>query len=133
MKKTIFKVATILKLSLIPTLLNGDSIPSYVDTSKAKVEQLNKDLAAEDSLMNLLETDSLFLDSLVQSGANLSCGMDGQMIFDSHTHSGRWEDENGNEWPWFNSFKNDTICPICNLKYDELEIDENGYPILPLE
>ena len=110
----------------LPNTIRGnlDNIPFYVDTSSAVQIELKKEIAGNDSIAYLMATDSLYADSimnyLVENGKT-ECGADGQNWFGFHTHSGRWIDEEGNEWPWFNGFDNDTICPICNLCYDDLD------------
>jgi len=119
----------------LPNTIRGnlDNIPFYVDTSKAIQDELKSDISYNDSIDYLMATDSLYADSIIDYiyetyGPEIKqCGQDGQLLFGSHLHSGRWIDETGYEWVWFSSFKNDTVCPICNRTLDEEENIESNW------
>ena len=110
-------------------------IPSYVDTSKAAQLRIAENDSLEKAFWIQMDNDSLFADSIykvMEENPDLaSCGMDGAAnVFQLHNHSGVWVDENGNEWPWSSMFINGEICPVCNLRYSDYEIDEYGQPII---
>ena len=141
MKKRTLKIATLIKALTIPLLLSGCGnentceIPSYVDTSKTTQLELAERDSLEKAFWVQMDNDSLFADSIykvMEENPDLaSCGMDGASnVFQLHNHSGVWEDENGNEWPWSSMFVNNEICPVCNLRYSDYEIDEYGQPII---
>ena len=111
------------KYAHLPNTITGvlDSIPFYVDTSKVTQDELKGSIAYEDSINFLIETDSLYADSVMNAAyekfgpEGTQCGVDGSIVFwKFHRHEGRWIDETNHEWLWFALFDNDTICPICN-------------------
>ena len=118
------------KYAHLPNTIRGklNSIPDYVDTSKAEQTELKSSTDENDSLMNLFFSDSLFADSVVNflskkygpdGLASVSqCGQDGSILFNRHLHIGRWVDETGYEWLFWEYFANDTLCPICNRILD---------------
>tara|TARA_Y100000361_G_scaffold80778_1_gene71417 strand:+ start:303 stop:716 length:414 start_codon:yes stop_codon:yes gene_type:complete len=131
MKKRTLKIATLIKVLAFPLLLSGCDnkntceIPSYVDTSRTTIEELNEQIALEDSLFNLPDSLQPVLDS-----TTMVCGADGRSFLGWHDHSGSWVDEDGTVYPWFNAFKNSVVCPICHLRYDDYELDKYGFPNL---
>jgi len=150
MKKRTLKIATLIKTLTIPLLLSGcsldsnnnkddyasymgkdyylhhhieghsDSIPAFVDTSKAFQLELKEEIRTLDQQQKRIIEDSLYADSVykyLEENNITQCrpDIDGapSIIPTMHTHSGTWKDEDGNEWPWFNVFNNNN-CSICN-------------------